>query len=294
MMVLSQNDYGKRLLPYGMIFPAMFFIIVFGLIPIIDSFATSLVQWNFINAKVFVGLGNYLDLLLSGDFLKVLANTCYFTVLNVPLTMLLALALAMLLNGPVLGKKFFRALFFSPWVIPTVNVAILWMYILEPDYGMLNWFLELLGLGGISWLASTRWALPAIVFISVWKGAGYFCLLYLAGLQNIPRQLYEASAMDGANPWRQFLRVTLPMLSPTTLFVLIVSVIDSFSQFDLVAVMTGGGPANRTNLLVYYLYERAFVAFKAGSASAVAMIVLGILMIFTFAQFKLSDKWVHY
>lgn len=287
--------YERWVLPYLLISPAMLLVIVFGLIPIFMNIEISFYRWNFITAKRFVGWENYLDLFRAGSvFGKVLWNTVFFTLLKIPPILVFSLALALLLTSGVWGQNVFRSLFFIPWVLPTVNVALLWMYILEPEYGLFNYLLEKIGIPGPGWFNSMTWALPALALISVWKGIGYFCVLYIGGLQNIPDELYEAAKLDGASRWKTFWNITFPLLSPTTLFIIVVLLIDTVTEFDLPAVLTGGGPADSTNLIVYYIYQKAFNAFQAGSAAAISTVTLVLLLVLTILQFRISSRWVHY
>lgn len=272
----------------------MTLVVVFGLYPIFRNIVISFQRWNFINVPRWVGFSNYTNLFDATLFPTVLKNTLLFCLLRIPPTIILALGLALLLNKKLFGKEVFRSLFFTPWVVPTVNIAILWMYILEPEYGLFNYVLGLFGIPGPGWFTSMSWALPAMAIISIWKSAGYFCVLYIGGLQNIPDELYEAAMIDGANSWKSFWHITLPQLSPTTLFVTVILIIETFTEFDLPSVLTAGGPGNSTNLIVYYIYQRAFNAFQAGSAAAISTVTLVILLIFTILQLRLSSKYVHY
>lgn len=294
----DDNMYGiyeKYILPYLLILPAMILVVVFGLIPIAQNIEISFHKWNFITQKRFVGLDNYVN--LFGDaslFPKVLLNTVKYAVLEIPPILIVSLVLALLLIKGLPGENLFRGMFFIPWIVPTVNVAFLWMYMLEPEYGVFNYLLGKLGVTGPGWFYSPTWALPAVALIAVWKSIGYFCVIYVGGLRNIPDQLYEAALIDGANRWQQFRHVTLPLLSPTILFIVVVLMINTVTEFDVPAVLTGGGPADSTNLLVLYIYQRAFNAFQGGSAAAISVVTLVILLVLTTMQFRLSSRWVNY
>jgi ABC-type sugar transport system permease subunit len=232
--------------------------------------------------------------LASSDvFWLVLRNTLVFSVGSVALIVLLAIGLALVLDVKLRGISFFRSLFFVPHLTPWVVVATLFPFLYDPQRGLINAGLGLVGLPGPPWLQSTTWALPALILVKVWKAVGYYTVLFLAGLQGIPRDLHEAATVDGAN-WLQRTRwITLPLLSPMTLFVLVVAVIGSFQDFDAVAVMTRGGPVDATNVLVYFLYEQAFQNFRAGLGSAVAVLMLAMLVAFTVAKLRLARLWVH-
>ncbi|NLJ79855.1 MAG: sugar ABC transporter permease [Firmicutes bacterium] len=287
--------YEKHLVPYLLILPAMTLVVVFGLIPVVQNVEISLHKWNFVTQKTYVAFKNYKDLFTSYSlFPKVIKNTFFYALLKIPPTIILSLSLALLLTKGVFGQNVFRGLFFVPWIVPTVNIAFLWMYILEPEYGLVNFLLGKLGILGPGWFYSVNWALPALGLISIWKGIGYFSVLYIGGLQNIPQEMYEVAEIDGAGPLKKLVYITLPLLSSTTLFVLVILVIETITEFDLPAVLTDGGPANSTNLLVYYIYQRAFNAFQGGSAAAISTVTLVMLLIFTISQFRLSTKWVHY
>ncbi len=208
--------------------------------------------------------------------------------------MVLAIMLAVILNQKLRAKNFYRSLIFSPYITPMVVIAIIWMWIYNPEFGLANYFLQLIGIPLLNWLRSFKMALPSIIFLTVWKDMGYYMILYLAGLQNIPESLYESAEMDGASGFRKFRSITLPLLTPTTFFVLITSFLSSFKVFDQISVMTSGGPADATNVMVYFLYQNAFEYFKIGYASAIAVIIFIILMFITVFQFKGSKKWVYY
>jgi multiple sugar transport system permease protein len=191
-------------------------------------------------------------------------------------------------------RGLFRTIFFSPYITTMAAMALLWVWIYEPTYGILNYALELLHIEGPRWLTDPQWAMPALILMNVWKQSGYVMVIYLAGLTNIDKTMYEAASIDGASKWMQFRKITVPMLSTTTFFISITSLLDAFKSFDQVAVMTAGGPANATNNLSYYIYEQAFKCFKAGYAAAAAVVFFIILLVLTMVQMKLQDKWVHY
>ena len=255
-----QRKFEKYVLPYLFLLPAMTLVVVFGLYPIFRNIVISFQRWNFINVPRWVGFSNYTNLFDATLFPTVLKNTLLFCLLRIPPTIILALGLALLLNKKLFGKEVFRSLFFTPWVFPTVNIAILWMYILEPEYGLFNYVLGLFGIPGPGWFTSMSWALPAMAIISIWKSAGYFCVLYIGGLQNIPDELYGAAMIDGANSWKSFWHITLPQLTDH-----FVRNRDSDHR-NLHRIRPASvlmlGPGNSTNLIVYYIYQRAFNASK--------------------------------
>lgn len=215
-----------------------------------------------------------------------LKNTFLYTIGVVPLTLVCSLGLAILLNQKIKGVKFFRTAFFFPYVTSLVAIAVVWSMLFHPTMGPINQFLRVVIENPPGWLSSSDWALTAIIIVSVWRGMGYYMVLYLAGLQGISKELYEAAAMDGANKWKQFIHITVPALRPTTFFVTIMLVINCFKIFDLVQVMTDGGPGRATNVLVYQVYSEAFVKFNFGYASAIAMVLFVIVLVITVIQFK--------
>ncbi|MER3462588.1 MAG: sugar ABC transporter permease, partial [Armatimonadota bacterium] len=209
--------------------------------------------------------------------------------------MALGLGLALLLNGRIPAQGFFRVLYFLPAVSPPVAVALVWAWILNENFGLLNSLLSSLGMHNLPrWLASTSFALPALMIVSVWQNIGYTMVLFLAGLQNIPAEIYEAGALEGATGWKKLRYLILPLISPTTFFVLTISVIFSFQIFDLAFVMTDGGPSNATNTVVFYIYQNAFRFYRMGYASAVAWILFVIIFAVTLVQYRLQNRWVHY
>src|SRR5690606_37939758 len=223
-----------------------------------------------------VGVENYAEILTQDrNFRRALINTAYYTAGHVPLTMAAGLGLALLVNRQFRGRSFFRTLYFLPHVTPHVAAAIVFIYILNSDWGVLNWFLSRLGLPTPNWLGSPQWAMPSVILYSIWKGMGYHMLIYLAGLQSIPGELKEAAQIDGAGRWQIFRHVTWPLLTPTTFFLLTLSIIGSFKVFTSVYIMTGGGPAGATSVLVYRIYQHAFEFFEMGYASAMAYILFG-------------------
>lgn len=280
---------------YLCILPALLVISIFSLYPLFYSLRLSFYKWDFIGpTPEFVGLRNFERLFASAEFWQVLRNTIFFSVGTVGLIILFSMGLAMLLDLKVRGIAFFRALYFVPHLTPMVAIATLWLFMYDPASGIINALLNLVGIEGPKWLLSTTWAMPALIFMKTWKAVGYYTVLFLAGLQAIPVDLYDAAKVDGATMWQRTRFLTLPLLSPTTLFVVVISVIGSFQDFDQVYVMTRGGPVNSTSVLVYYLYEQAFQLYKVGIGSAVAVVLLSLLLFFTVIQLRISRNWVHY
>ena len=249
-------------------------------------------EWDAFTPPSFIGLANFARLLRDDNVHIAIRNTVYYTLGTVPLTLAASLGLAILLNNAVRGMGFFRTTIFFPYITSVVAVAYVWNMMFHPTMGPINAFLRALGvLNPPGWTASTAWAMPAIILTSVWRFMGYYMVIYLAGLQAIPRTLYEAAEIDGASPWRSFISVTLPMLRPTTFFVVIMLTINCFRIFDLVQVMTQGGPGRATTVLVHQLYHAAFVRFNFGYASSIALVLFFIVIGITIIQFTIGKRY---
>jgi len=269
-----------------------FIILILG--PVIGSFILSLSEWNMAQPPVFVGINNYLTL-ITGDelFRKSLQVTSIWVFAGVPLQLTVAYTLALLLNQKLPGVGILRTLYYLPSVVSGVAVALLWEWILQPQYGILNTFLRLFGIPGPPWLGSETWALPALILMSLWS-TGATMVIFLAGLQSIPVELYEAAGLDGAGQIAKFFRVTLPLTTPVVLFNLVIGIIGSFQVFTQAFIMTRGGPNNATLFYVYYLYKVAFEYSRMGYASAMAWILFVIVLVCTLAIFRSSARWVYY
>jgi len=248
-------------------------------------------DWNAFGTPTFTGLDNFSRMLTDDSLHIAIQNTIFYTVGTVPLTLVASLGLALLLNKAVRGMGIFRTAIFFPFITSLVAVAFVWNMLLHPTFGPINSFLMSMGISNPpGWTASTTWAMPAIIITSVWRFMGYYMVIYLAGLQSIPKQLYEAAEIDGAGTWKRFLYVTLPMLRPTTFFVTIMLTINSFRVFDLVQVMTNGGPGRATTVLVHQLYIAGFVRFNFGYASAIALLLFFMVISITIVQFMLGKR----
>lgn len=296
--------------------PTYAVILTFIIVPIFFAFFISFNKWNLLGTMKFVGLTNYQKLLQMEEFWKALVNTFYYTFITVPVGLLLSLFLALLLNTRIKGIGFYRTAYFMPVMTSFVASAFIWQWIFQSQNGILNHLLGFIGIESISWLNEPRsifavmmenlgfdppkWlggpsvTLVAISIMSIWRNIGYFMIIFLAGLQNIPRSLYEAAEIDGAGPVRRFFAITIPILSPTTFFVLIMSVIVSFQVFEQVAVTTQGGPLDSSLVLVYFVYQRAFKFFEVGFASAAAYVLFMIVIVLTYFQVKIIGSRVHY
>jgi multiple sugar transport system permease protein len=281
--------------PYLYLLPTIIGLLLFTAGAVAASFLVSFTQWDLVSAPRWIWLDNYANLLDSELFWKVFWNTLYFTILAVPFSVVCSLMLALLVNTRVRGIVFFRTAYFLPVVSSMIAVALVWSWILSPEYCLLNYLLRVsFGIRGPSWLDSTTWALPAMVLVTVWKGLGYSMVIFLAGLQGLPEDLYHAATIDGAGRWKQFRHVTLPMLSPTTFFVLVITLINSFQVFEQTYVLTKGGPANATLTLSYYIYQNAFQFFQMGKASALAYVLFALVFAVTLFQFRIQKRWVFY
>lgn len=266
---------------------------LFSLIPTFASFGISFLDWGLLNSPSFTGLANYVELLKDPVFWLTLKNTALYSFVKVPLNLILSLLLAILLNKQLHGRNFFRSIAFLPSVCSSVAVALIWSPLLESSSsGLVNHFLSFFGVDVIPFLVSTEWAMPSVIFVGLWKELGYFMVIFLAGLQGIPRSYYEAAAIDGASNRAVFFNITIPLISPTTFFALTTSLIGSFQIFDLTSVLTKGGPANATNTLVMYIYQNGFQFFRMGYASALSLILFVSIFIITLVQNHYSDKWV--
>lgn len=285
----------ERLLFLLLISPNMLLLAAFTFWPMIYNAYLSTISWNFLSPiRRFVGLRNYETVLSSEIFRIVLINTAVFTVVSVAATMVLGLGLALLLNQPLRWRNGARAVLFTPTVLSGAAIAIVWIYIFDPRFGLLAQILGWFGIVSPNWLADPNWAMPALLIVYIWKNAGYAVVIYLAGLQTIDRTLYEAARIDGAGPWGQFWHITLPGLSPISFFLLVTSILACFQAFDIIQVMTEGGPVNATNMLVYHLYERGFIQSQAGPAGVVAMVMFVIMLILTILQLRFIERRVHY
>lgn len=273
--------------------PQMISLICLGILPVIISFVMSMYDWNGLRDPIFVGLENFKYVFKNPDTLKALKNTLIYTVIYVPCNMVLSLFLAILLNK-AFGKVFYRAVFFLPQIVTSVAVAVIWSWLYQPQYGIFNSILNFFGLESIAWLRDTSTAMGSVIFMSIWWGLGYNTVLFLAALQNVPKTYVEAARIDGANAWNTFKNVTLPMVSPTTLLVIVTSLINSFQVFDQCYLLTSGGPAKRTYTLAIYIYETAFKQIKLGRASAISLIMFFVIVGISALQFRLSNKWVNY
>jgi len=277
------------------VFPNLALFAVFTFWPMIRAFYLSGVRWDMISpTKKWVGTANYEYLFNNDAFRSTLWASLYFTLGSIGGTLILGLGAALLLNLPLRGRDGVRAAVFAPNLLSGAAISIIWVYMFDPRFGIIKEFLSWFGLGSPNWLRDPTWAMPAVIIVSIWKGLGFATVIFLAGLQGIPRDLYEAAKVDGAGAFWRFRSVTLPMLSPILFFLIITSVLSSFQSFDIIRVMTQGGPVNSTSTLIWYIYEQGFVAFNAGRSAAATVILFLLLLIFTLFQVNYSERKVHY
>lgn len=272
------------------------YIGLFGLVlgPVLAGFGLSFFRWDIISPPVFVGIGNYQALATDYLFWVALRNTLYYVVGAIPPAIAISLVLALALNQPLRGRAIFRTAYFLPVVSSTVAVAVLWGWMFNTQIGLFNYVLGLVGIPKVPWISSETWAMPAVIIMSVWKSLGYNLILFLAGLQSIPDVYYEAAKIDGAGSFRRFWDITLPLLSPTTFLIVILSVIASFQVFEQTYILTGGGPANSTLTLVLMIFYRGFQDFRMGYASAIAYVLFVMVFVATLIQWRFQKRWVHY
>ncbi len=282
----------EHLLFLAFIAPNFLLLFVFSYWPLVYQAYLSLTRWDMISPrKTFVGLNNYQFMFTTPGFHRVLLNTFTFTTAVLVGSLVLGLALALLLNQRLRGRNLVRGIVFAPFVLSGAAIGLVWAYIFDPVYGLLRVVLDWFGLVSPDWLVSTSWAMPAVIIVYLWKNAGYSAIIYLAGLQNIPAELYDAAKVDGARGWQTFRHITWPLLKPTSFFVLLVSTITGVAglqAFDLIYVMTRGGPANSSSLGIFYIYQQAFQFNDFGYAAAMASFLVLILLVATAAMFVLT------
>lgn len=281
----------NTLLGWSFILPNFLGFAALTLVPVVATFAIAFTTWNSYSTPEWVGLDNFDRLVHSENFRIALQNTIYYALGHVPLTLVCSLGLAVLLNQKLRGVRFFRTAAFFPYITSLVAVAVVWNMLFSPSNGPINQFLEFVGVAHPpGWTADTTWAMPAVIITSVWRDMGYYMVLYLAGLQTIPVEYYEAAAVDGATRWQQFRHVTLPGLRPTTFFVLIMLTISSFKVFDLVFVMTEGGPGRATLVLSQLIYREGIFEGRFGYSSAIALVLFLLVLAATVVQFRIQER----
>ncbi|UAJ78921.1 sugar ABC transporter permease [Leifsonia sp. ZF2019] len=281
----------STLIGWSFILPNFLGFALFTLVPVIAAFGLAFMHWDSYNAPTWAGIDNFLRLFRDDDFRIALQNTVLYAVGHVPLTLALSLGLALLLNQKLRGIAFFRVAIFFPYITSLVAIAIVWNMLFDPTSGPINQFLHAIGIADApGWTASTTWALPAVIITSVWRDMGYYMVLFLAGLQAIPREYYEAAQVDGAGRWRSFWNVTLPSLRPTTFLVLVLLSVSSFKVFDLVFVMTQGGPGRATLVLSQLIYQDGILNGEFGYSSAISLVLFLIVLLVTVFQFRIQQR----
>ena len=283
---LSNN---QRFAGWIFIFPALIGTIIFIIIPVICSFGLSFAKWDLLNPIQFVGLDNYKKIFSEPLFFKILWNTIVFAVSTSVLGVIIPLILACILNSKIRGSEFYKTAYFLPFITPMIVIGVVWEWIFDPNIGLLNHILHL----HINWLYDTHYAMTALIIVSVWKLIGYNMVIFLSSLAGISQSMFEAAKIDGANPFQTFKNVTVPLLSPTIFFVVIITAISSFQIFDLIYLMTQGGPLDSTNVLVYAIYKNAFEYFNVGKASAIAYVLFWLILVLTLCQWNLRKKLVY-
>ena len=291
-MVIDRRKEG--LVAAVMVAPNLVGLLIFMVVPTVISILMSFTDWNLLNTSSFIGLANFKEAFSDPLFWKTLKNTVVYVFWKVPFNIFISLILAVLINQRMYGRTFFRAILFLPMIASSVSVALLWQPLFDMSSGMLNKILTTIGLHPSTWIYDPKTSMMCVVIVALWKEIGYYMVMFLAGLQSIPSTYYEAASIDGASAARKFLFITIPLISPTTFFVMIISIIGSFQIFDLTTVLTAGGPSNSTNTLIMYVYQAGFRFFRMGYASALSTILFVIVLIFTIIQDKLSKKWVFY
>lgn len=287
--LLGKISNNQQFAGWVFIAPALAGTFIFIIIPVICSFGLSFTKWDLLNPIEFVGLDNYIGIFTEPLFYKILINTIVFAVSTSVFGVIIPLVLAAILNGKIRGSEFYKTAYFLPFITPMIVIGVIWEWIFDPNIGLLNKFLHL----HINWLYDPHFAMPALILVSVWKLIGYNMVIFLSALSGISQSMFEAAKIDGADSFQTFKNVTIPLLSPTIFFVVIITAISSFQIFDLIYLMTQGGPLDSTNVLVYAIYKNAFEYFNIGKASAIAYVLFVIILVLTLVQWNLRKKLVY-
>lgn len=299
-MVIENRRVNKRKLKNAVrvlifILPALIPLGIFWLFPMAEAIFMSFTDWDYMSSTYdIIGFDNYKSIFSDTMFYEALKNTVVFTLGTLIPTIAGGLFTAVLLKKKIKGSAIYKAVIFSPWVTPTVVISIVWSWIFEPQYGLANYILQLFNLPKSQWLQSSDTAMYAVVLVTIWKSFGWVMIFYLTALERVPKELYEAASVDGAGRWQKFKSITLPLISPTTFFLTIITTIDSLKAYDQIQVLTQGGPSGSTRTILYLYYQTAFENFNIGEATSIAVILLIIVGCLSGIQFVASKKWVHY
>ncbi len=284
----------NAMMGYAMISPIIVGIMLFSIVPVVFSLYISFTNWDMLHAQTWVGLDNYRTI-FSGSMLGTVSkNTLIYCAIAIPGAIFFGLLLALAMNAKIKGVALYRTAFFMPNITTTVAVCIVWTWIYNKDFGLLNNLLNMVGLPSVRWLSSRAWAMPSVAIMTVWQAMGYDMILLTAGLKGIDDTYYEAAMIDGANGWRKFFHITLPMLTPTLFFLVVTHCISYIQMFDAAFIMTNGGPGHATRTIVMQIYSTAFEYFRMGEAASYAWVLFVVVFVITIFQFKMQDKWVNY
>jgi multiple sugar transport system permease protein len=292
--MVGQSGWRFRLIVLLFLAPSLVPLVLFLVIPIVSSIGLSFLSWDLLSHPRWVGLANYRGLLHDGEFHTALFHTFYFVAGYLPLVFCGGLLLALALHQPLKGVAWLRTLYFLPVVTSWVVVALVWKWLLNPQYGIVNRLLGFVGINGPGWWLDPSWAMPSIIFASAWKDLGFTMVIFLAGLQAIPEEYYEAAKLDGAGRWSRFRNITFPLLSPASFFVVVISLINNIQVFDQVYVMTQGGPAGSTTVVVQQIVQNAFSFGRMGYAAAMSWVLFAVILVITAVQLRLQKRWVVY
>lgn len=284
----------SNITPYLFILPTFSILLIFGIIPAFWGIGLSFFDYSLFRSPQFAGIENYSRLIRDYLFRQSFINTLYYMIGTVPLRIIIGLIIALILNQPLKGRTILRLMYYFPVITPLVTVSMLWVWIYDTHFGILNYLLTLVGMAPIPWLSSTKWAMPSVMIMSIWKTVGWNMLVFLAGLQGIPDTFYDAAKIDGAGRWALFRYITFPLLRPTILLAVVMSLISSSQVFDQIYVMTRGGPGYSTMTLVQQIYNAAFQNYEMGYASAIAVVLLSLVASLSFLQFKIFGQEVEY
>lgn len=288
----SKTNWREAIWGYILIIPAILFVFAFLLLPIVGVFGISFTKWNLVNPPNFVGIDNYKQIFTDPLAIKTLLNTFYFTFVSVPISIALSLILAAMLNRKIRGISFFRTAYYLPVISSTVAISMVFIWIFDFNYGLLNRFLELFHITSIPWLTDPKYAMSAVIIVTIWRSLGFNMLIFIVALQDISKEIHDAAAIGGASELQKFFYIIIPLITPAIFFLSVTGFINSFQSFDLVYNMTRGGPAHATYLVGYYLWEQAFQYLYMGYGATIAFVLFFMILIFTLLQWFLRRRWV--